>query len=199
MNRRRAQPYRNDLLWGVAWCLGASAFVIYNGTQRLLELFATPGAVSARAPLPAQSLTAEVGDGIPAFVDSAVMTVPGVNTVSVVCLVLGVVLSAIGLIGGAVLAAVLCVRMLRGIIFDRINTRVLSAISISLACAAICDMGFRTLGLNGVFAAAGGEFNADRQLFFDQLPLLGVAFGIATISIVFRRGAALQRDTEGLV
>lgn len=193
------QHYRNDILYGIVACLIATGFVVYDSIQRIGELFSAPGAISARTPLPSQGITAEVGGGTSATIDSAVLTVPGVNTVSIVCLVLGIVLSAVGLILAAVLAATVCVRLLRGIVFDRINIGLLTAVSIALTAAALCDMAFRTMGLNGVFAAAGGEFNAQRGLLFEQLPLFGVAFAVGLLVIVFRRGVALQKDAEGLV
>ncbi|WP_300267744.1 hypothetical protein [Microbacterium sp.] len=196
-NALRGQQH--DLLYGVGWALIASGFVLYDSIRRILELFSTPGAISARSPLPPQQIEAGVGSGVSAVMDSAVLIVPGVNTVSIVCLVLSIALGAVGLIGAAVLVAALCVRLLRGSVFDRINIRLLAAISLSLTGAALCTMAFRTMGLNGVFAAVGGSFDEQRQLFFEQLPLFGVAFAVAVLIVVFRRGALLQKETEGLV
>lgn len=191
--------YRNDILYAIAAGVIASGFVLYDSIRRIAELFSTPGAISARAPLPEQPITAEIGDGTRAVADSAMLIVEGVNTVSIVCLVLSIALSAVGLILAAVLAVTVCIRLLRGQVFDRTNTRLLTGVSLALAAAALCDMAFRTMGLNGLFAAAGGEFDAQQNLFYEQLPLFGAAFAVGLLGIIFRRGTTLQREAEGLV
>lgn len=191
--------HRNDLVWAVAVGVLVIGVVLYDVIRQIVELFASPDGITVRAPLPEQAITADIAGGIDATVDAATLTVADVNPVSVASLVLGAVLTAAGLITATALATMVCRRLLRGIVFDGRNTRLVTGASIALLAAALCDLVLRTMGLNGVFAAAGGEFDGQQQLFLEQLPLFGAAFAVGVIGIVFGRGHTLQKDTEGLV
>jgi hypothetical protein len=128
------------------------------------------------------------------------MIVHDVNTLSVVCLVLGIGLTTTGLVTATVLGTVLCRRMLQAKVFDRVNVRLTFAISLVLLVTGIGGgMWFPTMGLNGVFAAIGAEFNDQPRLLLDSTPVLVAALAVGVLVIVFRRGTALQRETEGLV
>jgi hypothetical protein len=72
--------------------------------------------------------------------------------------------------------------------------------SMALIAGGLVGPWFENLGLNGVFAALGGEFDGHRWLLFtDGIPLFIAAIAVGVLVIVFRRGSALQRETEGLV
>ena len=74
------------------------------------------------------------------------------------------------------------------------------AVSMSLMLAGLLGPWFENMGLNGVFAALGGDFGDGRWLLFrDGIPLYIAAIAVGVLVIVFRRGADLQKDTEGLV
>lgn len=165
-----------------------------------MDLFSTPGAITVQAPIAEQPITAAVGDGVSATTDTVTMIVQDVNPVSIVCLVLGIVLTTGGLVTAAVLGAILCRRMLQAKVFDDVNARLTFVISLVLLVAGLGGgMWFPTMGLNGVFAAAGGEFDAPTRLLLDSAPMLVAAFAVGVLVIVFRRGTALQKDAEGLV
>lgn len=67
------------------------------------------------------------------------------------------------------------------------------------AADAVVGPFFRNMGLNGVFAALGGDFDGQWTLLADSSPLFIAAIAAGVAAIVFRRGYALQKDTEGLV
>ncbi|KDA06930.1 hypothetical protein DC31_07785 [Microbacterium sp. CH12i] len=194
-----ARSDRNDLGTAVVVAAFAVGFLIYNGIRQIAMLFSTPGAITVETPLTAQPFTANIGAGASATAHAATLMVSDVSAIGVIFLVLGIVLSTVGLIVAAVLGAVLCRRLLRGHVFDATNTRLTFAISLVLLIGPLGNVWFTNMGLNGVFAAAGGEFESHPQLLLDAVPLFVASIAVGVLVIVFRRGAALQRDAEGLV
>lgn len=196
----QARRDRSDLLTALVVGAIACGLLVYDGVHRVAALFSTPGSITVQAPITEQPITAAVGDGVPATTDTVTMIVQDVNAVSVVCLVLGIVLTTGGLVASVALGTVLCRRMLQAKVFDRVNTRLAFVISLILLVAGTAGgMWFPTLGLNGVFAAAGGDFDAPGSLLLESAPMLVGAFAVGVLVIVFRRGAALQHETEGLI
>ena len=191
---------RNDLNTAIAVGALVIGWLVYDSIRRIADLFATSGAVTVTTRVPAQEVTAAIGDGAPATVDVATLVATDVNLVSVICLVLAIVLRAACLITAAVLGVIVCRRLMRGILFDRTNTRLTFTMSIALLIAGLAGPWFENMGLNGVFAALGGEFDGQRWLLFaDGIPLFVASIAVGVLVIVFRRGSALQKDTEGLV
>ncbi len=200
MERSKIKADRNDLNTAIAVGALVVAWLLYDGIRGIAGLFGTAGSVTVTTRVPAQEITAAIGDGAPAIVDSATLVVAGVNTISIISLVLAITLRALCLIAVAVLGVVLCRRLMRGILFDRVNTSLTFAMSIGLLAAGLVGPWFENMGLNGVFAALGGEFDDQRWLLFsDGIPLFVAAIAVGVLVIVFRRGVALQKDTEGLV
>lgn len=195
----QARRDRSDLLTGIIVGALVIAFLLVRGTNALVSLFATPGAVTVDAPLPAQVISTRLGDGAAATITSGTVVVADVNTVSVICLVLAIVLSTLGLVAAAVLGVSSCIRMLRGRVFDQVNVRLLFSLSLSLLIAWAGEYWFRIMGLNGVFAALDDEFRAQTELTLAGISLVVAAVAVGVLVIVFRRGVALQRDAEGLV
>ncbi|MGM1017834.1 MAG: hypothetical protein ACQEW8_09885 [Actinomycetota bacterium] len=197
--KRAAARDRTDLVTAVAVGVFVAGLLLGAGIRRMVDLFAEPGAMTVRAPLDSQTVTTDVGEGVPGLMDSAILSIPGVNTVSIVCLVLSIVLATGGLVATTALATVICIRLLRGAVFDRVNIRLLFASSMLLLLAGIGAAFFENMGLNGVFAAAGDDFDGQTALFLQALPQFAGAMAVGVLVIVFRRGAALQRETDGLV
>ncbi|MGW8483111.1 hypothetical protein ACWGJP_08210 [Microbacterium sp. NPDC055903] len=196
----RAKADRNDL--NTAMGVGALTIglLLYDGIRRIADLFAVPGAVTVSTRVPQQDVTVGIGDGADAFVTSANLVVEDVNALSVASLVTAVVAHAVFLITVAVLGVLLCRRLLRGAVFDRVNANLTFGMSMGLLAAALVAMWFENMGLNGVFAALGGEFDEFRwALLADRIPLFVAAIAVGALVIVFRRGAELQKDAEGLV
>jgi hypothetical protein len=197
--QEQAKRDRTDL--GAAVVVAALVIValVYNGTRRIMSLFATPGSITVDAPFDEQSVIVKIGGGIPATVSSGTVVVQDVSVVSVFSLVAAVVIGTLCLITAAVLGAVLCRRLLRGRVFDRINIRLTFSISLALLIGGLGEVWFQNMGLNGVLSALGGEFDGQTELMLQAVPLYVAAIAVGVLVIVFRRGAELQRETEGLV
>ncbi|MGP6177334.1 hypothetical protein ACTU6U_08535 [Microbacterium sp. A196] len=199
MNTKQVKSDRNDLNAAIVVGGLVIAWLLYDGIRALVQLFATAGSVTVTTRVPAQELTVAIGAGAPATVDAATLTVENVNGVSTVCLVLAIALRAVCLVGVTALGVVLCRRLMRGAVFDRVNSSLTFAMSIGFLAAGLAWAWFENMGLNGVFAALGGEFDGQWLLFLDGIPLFVAAIALGVLVIVFRRGASLQKDTEGLV
>ncbi|WP_460796553.1 hypothetical protein [Microbacterium sp. GXF0217] len=201
MNAENAEKSdRSDLSFAVTVGALVVAFLVYDGIRQLVELFETSGAVTVRTRVPEQEITVAIGSGAPGTVDLATLVVSGVNSVSVASLVVSIVASTSALVAAAVLGVLVCRRLFRGIVFDATNTRLTFWMSMSLLAAGLLGAWFENMGLNGVFAALGGSFDDGRWLLFgDAIPLYVAAIAVGVLVIVFRRGAALQKETEGLV
>ncbi|WP_102191386.1 hypothetical protein [Microbacterium aurantiacum] len=197
--KTQAKADQNDLITGIIVGALAIGFLVYSGISRISDLFAAPGAITVKAPVGTQEITADVGSGATATIDSATLVVDGVSTISVVCLVVAIIVEVLGLIAVAALGVMLCRRLARGIVFDAVNLRLTFGASISLLAAGLGQMWFQNMGLNGVFAALGDEFEGQTSLLMRALPFFVAAIAVGVLVIVFRRGIRLQRETEGLV
>lgn len=196
----QAKADKNDLLTAIAVGALVIGVLIYDSVQRLGTLFGTAGAVTVTAPVPSQTITAGIGEGAPATTDLATLVIDDVNAISVICLVLAIVLRGLCLIGVAALGVVLCRRLLGGVVFDQLNPRLTLIMSMGLLAAGLAGPWFESMGLNGVFAALGGDFGDARWLLFrDGIPLFVAAIAVGVLVIVFRRGTRLEKETEGLV
>src|SRR5690606_14637062 len=126
--------------------------------------------------------------------DWATLVVPDLNIVSTVSFVIAIVVRTLTLVAATVLAVLVCRRLWRGIVFDAGNSRMLTAMSLLMLVAALGGMFFENMGLNGVFAALGGEHVGQWMLLWDQAPLIVASIAAGVLVIVFRRGAVLQKD-----
>lgn len=190
---------RGDLTAAIITGALVIAALIYDAIRRIGILFQTPGSLTVDAPVPPQPITADIGEGVSATVNVATLVVADVNAVSVASLVLAVVASSACLVVATTLAVLMCRRLLQGIVFDRVNARFTTAISMLLLAAGLLGHWFENMGLNGVFAALGGEFNEQWALFLQMVPFFIAAMAVGVLGIIFQRGIRLQRDTEGLV
>jgi hypothetical protein len=197
--RVQARADHNDLVVVVALGSLAVALLMYSGIRRIADLFASPGALTVEMPIPSQPITAQIGTGADALVTDAVVIVSGVNTVSIACLVLGIVINTLGLTGATVVAVLACRRLISGIIFDTVNVRLMYAISMCLLVAGVGQYSLSIMGLNGVYEALDAEFSDHVQLIFAEVPTFAAAVATGVLPIVFRNGAVLRNETEGLV
>lgn len=198
--QKQVRADRNDLNTAIVVGALVIGWLLYDAIQGIAGLFGTAGAVTVTTRVPAQEITAAIGAGAQATIDTATLVVADVNAISIGSLVLAIGLRAMCLIAVAVLGVLLCRRLMRGILFDRVNTRLTFAMSMGLLAAGLIGPWFENMGLNGVFAALGGEFDDQRGLLFsDGIPLFVAAIAVGVLVIVFRRGTALQKDAEGLV
>jgi hypothetical protein len=195
----QARRDRSDFFTGIIVGALVIAFLLFRGTNAVVSLFSTPGAVTVDVPLPAQVVSTRLGDGTEATITSGTLVVTDVNTVSMICLVLAIVLSTLGLVAAATLGVSSCIRMLRGKVFDQVNVRLLFSLSLSLLIAWAGEYWFRYMGLNGVLAALDDDFRGQSAPTLEGISLAVAAVSVGVLVIVFRRGAALQKDAEGLV
>ena len=136
---------------------------------------------------------------LPVDLDTGWFTAATVPAVSVVLLVVQQVVLALGV--GSVIACLLLVAwsVLRGRVFGRTNTRLVTAAGIAglLTLAVVPLLG------DMAASAAFDEIAAGRldyvAISVDIFPLILTAFVAALATTVFTMGERLQRDTEGLV
>ena len=136
---------------------------------------------------------------LPVDLDTGWFTTATVPAVSVVLLVVQQVVLALGV--GSVIACLLLVAwsVLRGRVFGRTNTRLVTAAGIAglLTLAVVPLLG------DMAARAAFDEIAAGRldyvAISVDIFPLILTAFVAALATTVFTMGERLQRDTEGLV
>lgn len=136
---------------------------------------------------------------LPVDLDTGWFTTATVPAVSVVLLVVQQVVLALGV--GSVIACLLLVAwsVLRGRVFGRTNTRLVTAAGIAglLTLAVVPLLG------DMAASAAFDEIAAGRldyvAISVDIFPLILTAFVAALATTVFTMGERLQRDTEGLV
>lgn len=136
---------------------------------------------------------------LPVDLDTGWFTTATVPAVSVVLLVVQQVVLALGV--GSVIACLLLVAwsVLRGRVFGRTNTRLVTAAGIAglLTLAVVPLLG------DMAASAAFDEIAAGRldyvAISVDIFPLILTAFVATLATTVFTMGERLQRDTEGLV
>lgn len=195
----QARRDRGDLwtaiIVGAVVAIGIAAVAV----RAIVEMFSVPGSVTATIPVDPQTFPLSVGAGTAGTVTSAQVSVPGVSPVATACFVIAVFLSSGGLIVATALGSLVCARMLRGAVFSKQNTRALFAISMLLLFAPLAGSFFRNMGLNGLFATLGAEYDGQWGALSVLFPWFLAAIAVGVLVIVFRRGEHLQRETEGLV
>lgn len=89
--------------------------------------------------------------------------------------------------------------IVRGTIFSRTNTALVSTAGIAGLVGFCAVPFFANMGANGAFAWISDRTFDNAVMSVDLFPLLLLAFIAALASTVFTVGARLQRETEGLV
>lgn len=168
---------------------------------RIIEVLANDG-VRVYAEFAGTTAVAPIGpDGaaVPVELDTAFLTVPSLPAASVGALVIEQII-----IAATVMTVVLCLllvvfRVLRGEMFSRVNTRLVTTAGIvGLVGVALAPF-FGNMGANGAFARLSDRTFDNVVLAVDPVMLVGVAFLAAIGATTFTVGARLQRDTAGLV
>ncbi len=195
----QARRDRGDLWTAVVVGTLVAAGIAAIAIREIRGLFGVPGTVTATVPVDPQTVPLSVGTGIAGTITSAEVSVADVSPVAIACLVIAVVLTAVGLIAATALGSLVCVRMLRGSVFSRQNTRALFAISMLLLAAPLAGSFFSNMGLNGLFTSLGEEYDGQWAATLALAPWFLAAIAVGVLVIVFRRGEHLQRETEGLV
>lgn len=197
------QKERNDILATLAVSGVLAVIVLVAAVIRWLETF-TPEGTSV--PVPFAFVPAELtpSDGLPPTAVDVTwgnVSAEGTNLLSVLSLAASIVVGAVAGLTVIALFAVLALRFLRGRFFDATNPRVLDAAGWTMFAGALAVYFLDTLGRNGVLAAAGlADFDPNSWALV--WPFFAVWIGatvLGLLSLAFRRGIRLQRDSEGLV
>jgi ABC-type Fe3+ transport system permease subunit len=171
--------------------------VVNDAVNAVLRLFSTPGATTVVIPFGPQDVTLE--NGVDAVVAAAQVTASGVDPVAVGCLVFSIVFPALVALAGIALGIALCIRVLRGQVFNKENTQALLLVSLALIVTPIVTGWFRSMGIDGVVEALDAAFGMPWRIYETGIPLVVIGIALFVLVAAFRRGERLQRDTEGLV
>jgi hypothetical protein len=136
--------------------------------------------------------------GVDVEVDQAIITVSNLPGVVVAFLALAVVLDAVTILAILACSGVLCSNLMRGRAFSRTNTRLVIGSAIILVAGTGLGGFVQTMGVNGALAAIGDR-SYDSFVASGSLAPYLIATGIAAISVAFKAGERMQRDTAGLV
>lgn len=141
-------------------------------------------------------------DGAPVSVElgSGVVVAPELPLASLWALVIAEVLFAVVVATVVALLLVLTIGILRGQIFSRRNTAIVTTVGAVTLVGLAGVPFFQNMVANGALARIS-EYGYDRGLVqtIDLPVLLSAAFVAAVAGTVFSVGDRLQRDTEGLV
>lgn len=140
-----------------------------------------------------------------ANVETANATLGGLSTGTRLVIALGFILASIVMALPAAAIAVICFQLLAGRPFARTVSRTLIVSAIIVLVAGIgvelaTQIG-RVLASSEVLPPPGAEATATASWFNLTVPLwpFGAALALGALGAVFRQGAVLQRETEGLV
>lgn len=167
------------------------AAALPNRDVRLRALFVQ---TTAQAPI------GPAGAPVPVQLDSAFITAPTLQPAALGALVISQVLFAAAVVTVVTLLLVLCFGILRGRIFCRRHTVLVTAAGIAALAGMYLVPFFYNMAVNGALAlVSDGSYDRAVVGAVDIVPIFAVAFVAALASTVFAVGDRLQRDTEGLV
>lgn len=185
------------MLAGAAIAVTTVVAVIVRITEVLggrdVDVYAEFSGTVAQAPIGVD------GASVPVELDSAWLTLDTLPTFSVVALVLQQIVLAVAVIGVVVCLLLITWNILRGRMFNRLNTRLVTAAGLVglLGFAGVAYFG--NMGANGAFAEISDNTFDNVVISVDLFPLILAAFVAALASMTFTIGDRLQRETEGLV
>jgi len=178
-----------------------AVWVVISAVRRVLEVIPNRDVpvTAVFEGTPAQAPLGPDGATVTVQLTTARLIAPELPAASVAALVIEqIVLVATVLIAvGALLW--LTKNIVRGTIFSRTNTALVSTAGIAGLIGFCAVPFFGNMGANGAFARISDRTFDNAILSVDLFPLLLLAFIAALASTVFTVGARLQRETEGLV
>ncbi|MCR2764946.1 hypothetical protein NQ152_15670 [Microbacterium sp. zg.B48] len=203
MNEAITRRERADLMAPLIAAVALAVVVVVTTVIRWLETF-TPAGLVAGVPFPGVPVDFSPAEGEPVtsvHVTAGDIVARGVNSVSTVSLGLSIVVGALAWLAVIAVFATLAVRFLHGRFFDRGNPRLLDAAAWTMLGGALAVYMLETFGRNGVLAAAGlsGYVPPSWAVAAPFIPIWIAAMALGLISLAFRRGIRMQRDSEGLV
>lgn len=201
--RETTTKERNDILSTLVVAGMVAAIVVVTSVFRWSETFTVDG-VSVPVPFAGVPADFAPADGLPETtvrVTEGDVIAEGVNALSTVSIGASIIAGAIAWLVVIALFGTLALRFLRGRFFDSTNPRLLDAAGWTMFGGALAIYFLDTFGRNGVLAAAGlGDFQPNSwAITASFIPIWIAATVLGLISLAFRRGIRLQRDTDGLI
>ncbi|WP_456286856.1 hypothetical protein M1D46_05375 [Microbacterium sp. JZ70] len=185
--------------------IGAAVLMVVaiSAALRWAETFTLEG-VAARVPVhaaPGQAVVDGADVTITGSVDSMLVVVPVVDTMSAVCLAASILIAALAQTISATAVMYIAWSFLRGRFVTSAVVRALTLLGWTVFTGALAVLFVDRLALNGILAALGadGAEPIHPLEFWSSAPLFFIATAVGLLAIAFRRGIRLQRDTEGLV
>ncbi|WP_203136524.1 hypothetical protein [Microbacterium sp. JZ31] len=197
-NIDRGDRYASWFTAGIAAVAGV--WIVVQAGIRIAEVLHGTD-VPVLAPFSGEQTVLPIGPGgsdVTVTVDQAVIAANSLAPITSVSLVLEAIVGALGLLGALVCLVLLCINLARGVAFSRLNSRLILLGTTSLLVAWALGGLFRTMGVNGTFAAVS-EHSYDNVIFSSDLGPLFAILALGAIGTAFTVGERLQRDTEGLV
>lgn len=194
---------RSDILATLTVAGVVAATVIVTAVVRWLETFTVDG-ISMPVPFAGVPADFSPAEGLPPAtvrVTEGDVVADGVNALSTFSAAASIVVGTAAWLAVIALISLLAVRFLRGRFFDPSNPRLLDAAAWTMLGGALAVLLLDTFARNGVLAAAGlGDFSPSSwSVTASFIPIWMAAMVLGLISVAFRRGIRLQRETEGLV
>jgi hypothetical protein len=131
--------------------------------------------------------------------DQAWITAPELPVAAVWALVIQQIIQAVTIITVVVCLLLLVYSILRGTVFSRRNTGLVTTAGLTALIGFALVPFFGNMGANGAFAMISERTFNNVILSVDLMPFIVVAFVAALGGTVFTVGARMQRETEGLV
>jgi len=178
-----------------------AVWVVVNAVRRVLEVVPNRDVpvTAVFDGTPAQAPLGPDGAAVTVELATARLIAPELPVASVIALVIEQValVATVLVVVGALLW--LTKNIVRGTIFSRTNTALVSTAGI-VGLLGFCAVPFfANMGANGAFAWISDRTFDNAVMSVDLFPLLLLAFIAALASTVFTVGDRLQRETEGLV
>ncbi|WP_150953375.1 hypothetical protein [Microbacterium testaceum] len=196
---------RADTFGFVLFLIGGVAIAVAAVVQAVGDIArALPNRdITLSAPFLATEAQAPLGpDGTPVTVtvDTASVTVESLQPAALGALVISHALFAVAMVTVVTLLLILCFGILRGRIFSRRHTALVTAAGIVAIAGMYLVPFFHNMAVNGALALlSGGTYDRGVIGTVDLLSIFAVAFVVALAGTVFAIGDRLRRDTEGLV
>lgn len=182
---------------------GAAITVVLTVVARFMDVFREAG-VAWRIDVDAEPFSASVGSGtgyVDAIVENALVIAPEVDATTSAALAGSII--AWGVACLVVIIAVMYVArsFLRGRLFVPATARAFDVIGWAIIAGGLAVLVLENIGRNGVLRALGVTDVEPLHFldFWGWAPVWAVGVAVGLVSLAFRRGVRLQRDTEGLV
>lgn len=204
----RTQPRilsRGDTIGFTLFLIGGVAIAVSAVVQTIIDLASVlPNRdITLLAPFVATEAQAPLGPGgspVAVQLDSASVTVASLQPASLAALVISHVLFAVAMVTVVALLLVLCFGILRGRIFSRAHTVLVTTAGLVALAGMYLVPFFHNMAVNGALArVSDGTYDRAVVGTVDVFTIFAVAFVVALAGTVFAVGDRLQRDTEGLV